>query len=189
MKNLLYILAFLVFFVTVADAQSNASLTGRFSTLDTTGGVPHGIWKKSFDWSVSQADSSFTSTTAITTGVSLAIGANETWWYDYYSLDSSSSALGEKRAFDIPSGGAIAGGEKGSKAAQDTIGFGVLSADATLGEAFNTYVATTNYGLYEAHFLVVNGVTAGNVIALAAKVTSGTLIIRKYAILIGHRVN
>lgn len=189
MKNLLVVLVFLLFAASLADAQTNASLSGRYNVLDTTGGSPHGVWKRTFDWSVSQADSAITSTTAITTGVSLAIGANETWWYDYYSLDSSSSALGEKRAFDIPSGAAIAGGEKGSKAAQDTIGFGVLSADATLGEAFNTYVATTNYGLYEAHFLVVNGVTAGNVIALAAKVTSGTLIIRKYAILIGHRIN
>lgn len=189
MKNLLVVLVFLLLAASLADAQTNASLSGRYNVLDTTGGSPHGVWKRTFDFSTSQADSSFTSQTLATTGVSLAIGANETWWYDYYAVDSSSTALGGKIGFDIPSGAAIAGVEKGSKSAQDTIGAGIISADATAGEAFTLYVPTSNYGIYEAHFIVVNGVTAGNVIAEALKATSGTFIIRKYATLTGHRIN
>lgn len=125
------------------------------------------------------ADSSTTSTTAVKSGLSFTAEASATYNVDVYITDSVSTSTGLK--FDIYAVSPISyisGSALGTKKS-DTCGFDILNADSTLGAAYTTYVPTTNYGVWNAHFTFVNGSTAQTVYIRYAKATSGTAILKR----------
>lgn len=123
-------------------------------------------------------DTTISATTGTKFGMSFVAAASATYAVDVYIKDSSSTPTGVK--FDVYALSAISsisGLAFGSKKS-DTCGFDIISADSTLGTAFTTYVPTTNYGVWIAHFTFVNGAATQTVFIRAAKPTSGNAVIK-----------
>lgn len=191
MKKILLV-AFLMTICALSSlAQSPAVQAGKYYVLDTANGDVNGRWKKMYDYAVITSDS-VNSTTTLTPigGLTIYMEPNESSVFDFYATDSVSIVTtGIKYAYTIPSGATIRGIEAGSKPSQDSTNKALIIAGATAGAAFTLYVPTTNYGLYESHFLVTNGPTDGYVTVEFVKPTSGKAIVKAGSYLIKHRVS
>lgn len=150
------------------------------------------VWQYGTAGAVVASDVTTTNLTATDiTGMTFAIGASETWSFEFHAKIGSSSAAGTKYAVDIPASATIMGqvwGSLGSTTAytQDTV-----SADTTLGVAFNTAGLTTAAQGANLHIygVVVNSTNAGNVTIQHAKVTSGTSTVYANSYFVARRIS
>ncbi len=123
-------------------------------------------------------DSSTTAQT-LTTVLSVAVPANQTYAVDIYVQDSTSTTAGNKYGITIPSGGTITGKAFGSLSST-TFTTDDIAASATAGAAYTTTVPTTNLGFWTSHSTVTTG-AGGSIILKQLKMTSGTAIAKAKA--------
>jgi hypothetical protein len=200
MKNILSIFASIaivaiIFSISVsADAQTMSvyvqSLGNAGDVLISGGAGFQPAFTTSRQLVVQGADSSTTGQTLYPTALTFTAQANSTYSVDVYILDSSSSTAGLKfGVYDINIGtGYITGIASGSKMS-DTCGFDRIISDSTAGVAYTTYVPTSNYGVWQAHFVLnTTGAPAAEPVTIKfLKATSGTAIIKKGSYLEAHK--
>jgi hypothetical protein len=128
---------------------------------------------------VSQAltsNATTSSTTAVNTNLSIAIGASEVWDFDVYGTASkATSATGLKLGLSLPSGATIQGFEELGQATLAAALVPAIRTSAALGTAFATGIGIQV--VFRMHFRVVNSTNAGNVVLQFATVTSNTATI------------
>lgn len=96
------------------------------------------------------------------TGLAFALGANETWSFEFRLMTQSSAGLGHRWALDVPAGCTVVASARGSRGSAVSIIADDITADDTLTGTFGTGTYATG-GWVDLYGTVANGSTAGTV--------------------------
>jgi hypothetical protein len=122
------------------------------------------------------ADTAVTVQTRTNTPLYFSVDSNSTYGFRICLYIGSSSTAGIEVALDIPTSATLVATVVGSKAAADSLGTDIMSADTTAGAAFNKYNGTT--GVLWIQGTVKTAGTNGNVRLMFLKATSGTATLK-----------
>lgn len=129
-------------------------------------------------------------TAANITGLSMSIGANETWVYVVHLKVGSSSVTGTQYAVNFPSGATVTADWCGTVLTNPASAYEQTTAATTLTTtSFDTLSATTAAvgAFVDATIVVINGATPGTVQIQHAKTTSGTATAYAGGTMVGYQ--
>jgi len=165
------------------DESDTASLSDRINLkADKADTVRNGSATLAADFTTS-------STTAVSTNLTFAIGAYETYVVSIFGTASkATSTSGMKLAIAAPSGCTIKGlAQQGGGTLSTALTNSLITAINTLGSTFATGNGVEVGFRWE--FRVINGATPGNITLQGATVTSNTATIYAGSSMIWHKTN
>jgi len=165
------------------DESDTASLSDRINLkMDKADTVRNGSATLAADFTTS-------STTAVSTNLTFAIGAYETYVVSIFGTASkATSTSGMKLAIAAPSGCTIKGlAQQGGGTLSTALTNSLITAINTLGSTFATGNGVEVGFRWE--FRVINGATPGNITLQGATVTSNTATIYAGSSMIWHKTN
>lgn len=165
------------------DESDTASLSDRINLkMDKADTVRNGAATLAADFTTS-------STTAVSTNLTFAIGAYESYVVSVFGTASkATSTSGMKLAIAAPSGCTIKGlAQQGGGTLSTALTNSLITAINTLGSTFATGNGVEVGFRWE--FRVINGATPGNITLQGATVTSNTATIYAGSSMIWHKTN